>query len=318
MTIFRSASLVAIATALCTAAVATAQDDNIDELAVLFGARETVLDIALSPSGNKIAYISAGPEHTEVLNVVDLAGDAKIRQVAANSEKTADLVSCEWATESRLVCQVSGMARAPDGTLLGFDRLFAISDDGSNAQELSQRQSSRALGFVQQGGDVVALDVDGEQGKILMSRQLVKEVTIGTRLANDQEGLSVDLVDVESSQRRSRENADSGAQRYIADEAGKVRIKVRARSDGRGFLTGEYDYAYRAKNSNGWKLLKDLTIAGQPVAGFAPVAVDSADDVAIGFISLGGYDAVAAFALDGSGAGRQLRHRKTLHRLFQS
>lgn len=309
MRFFRAASALVIGAAMFGAPAASAQDAEVDEAAALFGARETVLDIALSPSGNKIAYVSAGPQHSEVVNVIDLAGDATIRQVAGNSEKIADIDWCEWATETRLVCQVSGMARAPDGTLLGFDRLFAISDDGSNAQELSQRQSFRAMGFVQRGGDVVALDVGGEQGQILMARQLVKEVSVGTRLANEEEGLGVDLVDVENGRRRTRERADPGAQRFIADEVGRVRLKVRARSDGRGFLTGEYDYAYRAKDSNGWQLLKDLTIGGREVPWFSPVAVDSARDVAIGFISIGGYDAIAEFTLDGSGTGRVLMAR---------
>ena len=310
MTFRVSAGLLVISAAIFAAAMARAQGDDHDAAAALFGARENILDIALSPSGEKVAFVAAGAEHTEVVYVIDLAGDAALHQIVGNSEKIADIDFCEWATETRLVCQVSGMARASDGTLLVFDRLFSVSDDGSNVQELSQRQSSRSLGFVQQGGDVVAFDVGGEQGQILMSRQLVREMTVGTRLANEEEGLGVDLVDVENGRRRTRERADPGAQRYIADEAGQVRIKVRARTDGRGFLTGEYDYVYRPKDSSNWKLLKDLTISGQAIPWFSPVAVDSARDVAIGFIVIGGYDAVAEFALDGSGTGRVLMARE--------
>ncbi|MDC8753208.1 hypothetical protein OIK40_00970 [Erythrobacter sp. sf7] len=158
---------------LCAASPAWAEDEGIEALAAMFGARETVLDISLSPSGEKVAFVSAGPEHTEVLSVIDLAGDAQVRRIVVNSEKIADLDFCEWASDTRLVCQASGMAKSGDGVLLPFERLFAIDDTGDNVQELSKRQSGMALGFVQQGGDVLALDVGGEQGQILMSRQSV-------------------------------------------------------------------------------------------------------------------------------------------------
>jgi hypothetical protein len=84
-------------------AAAWAQE-TADEAAIRFGSRADVLDISLSPSGNKLAYVAAGPGHTEVVNVIDLAGDLKKRPIAANREQIADLDWCEWATESRLVC----------------------------------------------------------------------------------------------------------------------------------------------------------------------------------------------------------------------
>lgn len=290
-------------------APAAAQDSEIDALAALFGARETVLDISLSPSGTKVAFVAAGPEHSEVVNVFDLAGDAEIRRIVANTEKIGDIDWCEWATDTRLVCQISGMADGGDGVLVPFDRLFAVSDDGSEVMELSKRQSSRALGFVQQGGDVLALDVGGEEGQILMSRESVEEYGMGTRIADRESGLGVDLVDVNSGKRRSRERPDDAAQRYVADEAGQVRIKVRARYDGTGRLTGENDYFFRLPGKNGWDKFENLTIDGKPVPWFSPLSVDSARNVAIGFIVIDGYDAIAEFALDGSGVGKLLMAR---------
>ena len=46
-----------------------------DQDAIRFGIRESVTHISLSPSGKRIAYISAGPQHTEILNVIDLEGN---------------------------------------------------------------------------------------------------------------------------------------------------------------------------------------------------------------------------------------------------
>ena len=174
---------------------------------------------------------------------------------------------------------------------------------------MSKRTSPRALGFAQQGGDVLALDVGDEQGQILMSREWVEENTTGTRVASRDNGLGVDLVEVASGKRRIRERADPAAQRYVADEAGQVRIKVRARFDGNGRLTGDYDYFFRMPGKNGWDALDNLTIEGKPVPWFSPLSVDSNRNVAVGFIRNGGYDAIAEFALDGSGAGKMLMAR---------
>ncbi len=75
--------------------VSAAAQATTDEAAIRFGARESVMDISLSPSGNKIAYISAGPGHTEIVNVIDFTVDAPARQVVANTEMVVDLDWCE-------------------------------------------------------------------------------------------------------------------------------------------------------------------------------------------------------------------------------
>lgn len=288
--------------AMLLAGPAVAQD-SLADAARNFGVRATVLDISLSPSGTKIAYIAAGPEHSEVINVIDLEGDAKIVSVLRNTEKIGDFAWCEWATDTRLVCQVAGMGKGTDGLLVPFDRLFAINDDGSAAKMLSQRDSFRALGFNQNGGDIVAFDVSDSEGEVLMTRNYVPESDINTRLANSKSGLGVDLVDVTTGRTRSREAPDDGALRYVADEQGEVRIKVRAIYDGTGNLTGDYVYLYRTPGSNTWKKFEKLTLDGKPLGGFTPVAVDSARNVAYGFITKGGYDAVIEVRLDGSEAG---------------
>ncbi len=110
-----------------------------DEPAIRFGARADVLNISLSPSGSKIAYVAAGPAFTEIVYVIDLKGDLKERPVATNVEQITDVDWCAWATESRLVCQVAGVDYGPLGVLVPFERLFAVNDDGSNLKDLSQR-----------------------------------------------------------------------------------------------------------------------------------------------------------------------------------
>ncbi|MDP5103963.1 MAG: S9 family peptidase [Erythrobacter sp.] len=283
-----------------------------DELTIAarqFGIRASVLDVSLSPSGTKIAYITAGPEHTEVINVVDLDGDAKIVAVLKNTEEIGDFDWCEWATDVRLVCQFSGMGKRPGGVLIPFDRLFAVNADGSNAKMLSQRDSPRATGFNQNGGDIVAFDVSDGEGEVLMTRNYIPESDLNTRLANSKSGLGVDLVDVTTGRTRSREAPDDGALRFVADQDGRVRIKVRALYDGTGNLTGDYVYLYRAPNSNTWKRFEKLTVDGAAIDSFTPVAVDSVRNVAFGFIRRGGYRAVVEVLLDGSDAGKLVMAR---------
>jgi dipeptidyl aminopeptidase/acylaminoacyl peptidase len=294
--------------ALALAAPLAAQA-NEGDAAIQFGARADVLDVSLSPSGTKLAFVAAGPSFVELLYVIDLAGDLKPRLIASNSEQIADVDWCEWATESRLVCQISGMAYGPSGVLLPYDRLFAVNDDGSNAKELSKRQSANALQALQFGGDVIALDVGGEQGKILMSRQYVPEANAAARVYSDKSGFGVDLVDVENAKRRVREGADEVAVGYVADETGRVRLKMRALRDGNGRLTGQRDYFYRAADNDRWLPFMALSVVGAPVRTFLPVAVDSKRNVAYGFLPKDGYDAVAEFALDGSGQGKVLLAR---------
>jgi dipeptidyl aminopeptidase/acylaminoacyl peptidase len=142
-----------------------------------------------------------------------------------------------------------------------------------------------------------------------MTRQYVPESNPATRLYSDKSGFGVDLVDVTTAKRQSREGADELAVHYVADESGWVRVKVRALRDGNNRLTGNYAYFYRAPGSNDWLKFENLTIDGAAVPGFSPVAVDSSRNVAYGFITQSGYDAIAEFALDGSGTGKILMAR---------
>ena len=289
-------------------AVSAAAQAATDEAAIRFGVRESVMDISLSPSGNKIAYISAGPQHTEIVNVIDFTVDAPARQIAANTELSADLDWCEWANDQQLVCQASGMAVRPDGVLLPFDRLFSIDVQTGASKELSKRQTAAAVRVAQGGGDVLALDVGGQSGRILISSEAVPESDVRTRMVSKAEGLGVEIVDVATGKRSALERYDPLGRHYIADTVGKVRMKVRNRMSS-GRLTGEYETFYRPTEGDSWKPLENLTIDGAAVPWFSPAAVDSARNVVIGFVTKDGYDGIAEFPLDGTSAGKVLMSR---------
>lgn len=304
MTLGVSALALGLSVGVASLAVpAAAQDvESLEDTAARFGVRASVLDISLSPSGSKIAWVAPGPEHTEVLKIFDLNSDAGVQMIIRNTEKIADLGSCDWVTDERLICKVYGMARRGDGLLVPFDRMFSINDDGSKAQQISERQSWRALGFNQDGGDIVALDIKGQEGQVLITRNLIRENSIGTRLANKKEGLAVERLDINNGRRKGVESADELVSRYIADENGEVRFKVRSLVDGNGRLTGKRVYMYRPAGGGSWKRLEDISLGGSPIEGYSPIAVSAADNTLYAYHTLNGYDAVIQVPLDGSKA----------------
>ncbi len=289
---------------VCAPAAASEPSDE----AKRFGARSSVLDVSLSPSGSKLAWIAPGPGHTEVLYVIDLEHGGGVSQVSYNDEIQADLGRCDWATDKRIVCEVYGMARRSDGVLLPYTRMFALSDDGTDPIGLNERRSSRALGFNQDGGDIVALDVDGEEGQLLLTRNYIEERTTGTRLANSKEGLGVDLFDVQTGRRKVQVQPDKGASYYLADDDGNLRLKVRRGSDGSGRLTDERTFMVRDPGGNSWRRLEDISLNGQPVS-FSPVAVDAVSNSLFAYTSLGGYRALIGVPLDGSNEARLIAAR---------
>ena len=102
------------------AAPASALTANAEDLAARFGARTTLLDISLSPSGNKVAYISSDNASTEILYVVDLAGTAEPVPVTRSSDANSDLDNCSWASDDWLVCETSGYSQVEGGIPVGF------------------------------------------------------------------------------------------------------------------------------------------------------------------------------------------------------
>ena len=288
--------------ALLAASIATAsgaQAQTLDRDAAVFGAREHVHDISLSPDGSKIAYIASLGDTGEVVYVVDLQGAAVPLGVLNNTDDFTDLTSCNWATNERLICGAYFLSNAT-GQMLGFTRLVAIGADGSDLDLLSRSPSARSIGFSQTGGSVLALDVAGESDKILMARDRLGEKTTGTRMARSQSGLGVDLVDIHSQSSSTVELPDEEAVRYIADETGRVRIKVRHPLSASGSLDNEVVYLYRQPNSDDWERLAVAEVNSQIRTGFYPLAVDASKNVVYGFDDDNGYQALFSVALDGS------------------
>lgn len=284
---------VAIVGAFWSSAIFAQEQQSIEVDAGSFGARRDILDISLSPSGEKIAYISSGVGSTEILNIIDLAGDGTPRAISANSEANTELTSCDWANEEWLVCEVFGIELV-NAVLLGFTRMVSVSVEDTDIVSLTQRNSARALGARQDGGSVISLDMEGEDDLILMTSEFVPEMTTGSRLASDEDGLGVESVNVTNGRRRIVERADLYASDYVADDNGDLRLKINRPFNGVGNYTGEVEYYYRAAGERGWERFP------RNLEGFAPVAVDSRTNMAYGFVEVNGFDTLQAVSLDGS------------------
>jgi hypothetical protein len=119
------------------AAAASAQQARPDAPA-LFGARETIEQMTISPDGRRIAYLMPDAGRGTAVVVQALDGDPRIITRASGAPER--LSWCRFVTNDRLVCRVRYMTSL-DEQLLGVQRLFAIDADSGNLRQLGQRES---------------------------------------------------------------------------------------------------------------------------------------------------------------------------------
>ena len=289
------------AAALPIVAQAQSSPDSVEDIATRFGTRASVLDISLSPSGTKIAWIAAGTDHSEYLLVADLAAGTGISTINLGLDQNADLDNCSWVTEERLVCQVWAVGETR-GLLVPFSRLFAINSDGSDVVQLTQRMSGRAFGVNQFGGNIVSLASGDKDGRILVTRDYLPEVSTGTRFSSNEEGRGVDEVSVENGRRRVVERPDPLASFYVADETGKVRMLARRLLNNAERFSDDFVYLYRREGETEWLQFDVLEADGKPLKDFFPVTIDSARDAAFGYAEIDGFNALVQVPLDESKA----------------
>ncbi|HLL29510.1 MAG TPA: S9 family peptidase [Allosphingosinicella sp.] len=265
-----------------------------------FGAREEVLDIALSPSGSKVAFISPGPGRSTLLYTVEVGTAAEPRMALSADGKPERLSSCGWVSDQRLICTVYMVVEnVVPGQPTGATRLVAVNADGSNVKLLSRRSRADDLYVALGGGEVIDWQ-PGTEGAVLMGRHFVPEGKIGTNIQDNREGYGVDRIDTASLSTKGVEPPRRGASDYISDGRGNIRIMAITDVAGTGYQTGKVTYHYRAKASRDWKTLGTVNFITNE--GFFPIAVDPDLDVAYGFRrGQGGRLALYKVALDGSG-----------------
>ena len=264
------------------------------QAAAAFGACEAIQDIALSPDGKKVVFLAPAPGAGMLAMVADLA-TGTVAQVQYTDAKPLNLIECGWSANDRIVCSMYGITAAT-GQRLSFTRLVAFDADGKRPIPLGRRSRGEALRISQYDGDIIDW-TSGEDGKVLMERDVVPEYSTGTRIAESGNGLAVERVDTRTG-KSERIEPPMAASGYISDARGNVRMMVVRKADSEtGSLRGETVYSYRLAGQHNWR---EFSRIGIDEAGLRPIAVDGTANVAYALKKTNGRDALYRVALDGT------------------
>jgi dipeptidyl aminopeptidase/acylaminoacyl peptidase len=266
--------------------------------AALYGAREAVEHIDISPDGTHVVYLQPGAGRTTIAFVHELGGTGAPRVVLRSNGDPDRLRWCNFVTNERLICQVSGMVS--NGTLLiPYSRLVSIDVSGQNLTALGERGSAYDARLRQDDGSIIDW-LTAADGAVLMSREYVPEAgRIGTNLSRTADGLAVDRIDVRTLRSTRVEAPNRRASRYISDGRGNVRImSARTTRGSTGQIGSIVEYFYRTAGSRDWRSLGDFdTVTNE---GILPLAVDASLDAAYVLKKLNGRFALYRVKLDGS------------------
>ncbi len=280
--------------ALSSSASVSAADLVTDAKA--FGARDAVLAPDLSADGSSVVYITPGSGRKSVAVKGNLE-TGQFAQVASSDGAPEGLRWCNFASASRVVCQITGATSNNLFQILGFSRLLSLNVDGSDPKMLGQSDSFYDA-WIRQFDAAVVDWLDGTDNKILLERQYVpEEGKIGTRFVRTKNGVGVDRIDVRTLVSDSIESPRDGVANYVSDGRGSVRLMAmpEATTPNSGILSGRVKYLYRTTDSRDWKnlgLFDDKE--------FQPLAVDAETNQLYALKKKNGRFALYGIKLDGS------------------
>lgn len=257
----------------------------IDEAAKLFATRSSGFSPDLSPNGDKLLYLGAGPGAVTYLHVVNLASN-KDDVILQSSGQPEQLSYCGFVDENWAICNFHGDMTV-SGIVYGVSRLAAVDIGSGKVIRLGAAEHSVEHAFVQFDGNVI----DGlpeKHSAILMERAYP--------VAGGGTAVGVDEIDLDPFKVTPVEHATGRDVGYMTDGHGTIRIRSEATYDDLGRLTGDRSYAYRRPGSDDW--------VGLPESGkdFSPLVVDKASDSLYFTKPLNGRDALYRIKLDGSNA----------------
>jgi hypothetical protein len=261
----------------------------------LFGPRDSVFYLDISPSGRYAVYIAPARGTASAAVVVDLRNGGDVRPILRASGAPERLQWCRFVSDARLICSVRGIVSSV-GDLIPFSRLFAVNADGTNQRELGQEASSDDARLRQFDAEV--LDWLPEDGSaVLMARAYVPEAReTGTRTQRRASGIGVDRIDINTLRVTQVEPPTGQASGYMTDGHGNVRIMYSSRTEGEGQETGRTDYSYRLPGSRAWHDFS--TYDSITHEGMYPVAIDAANNTAYVLKRLNGRRALYRVKLD--------------------
>lgn len=304
----RFIGLLAAATAVASPLPAALADHSLADDAKAFGARESVRSVAISPSGKKLLFITAVPTRTSVLQVIDIA--TKASKIIAKSEGDPKLYWCEFGSDTEVVCKFGGAGKYMSD-IVSFSRTVAIPLDGGKIKELGHPPGPFVPTGTQYDGDILDWLPD-DPGSVLMQRTYIGEnIRPGSHIQDTRDGLGVDRIDLATLKATPVELPRPGANGYMTDRRGNVRILTSAQVTGeRQDLTGLVSFKFRRSGSKDWEPF--LQYDQRTKNGGIPIAVEAQSDSAFVLQKLNGRDALYRFKLDGSNASTLVASNPTV------
>lgn len=291
-------SLIAVGLWAGTGTAAFAELATLAEDAKAFGTRAAASQAAISPSGDKVVMLVAGPGRQTLAKVFDLKTGAAATALASPGNPET-LNWCQFASDTQLVCRYSANLDT-SGQVVGFSRLVTLGIDGKGLKLLGQQESFYDSKLRQFDGAILDW-LPGEQGAVLMAREYVPETgRTGSNISRTKEGLGVDKIDLKSLKADSIEPPDRLNSGFMTDGKGNVRVRIRDEVNGNGILTGRTTYAYRISGSREWKKLGEYESSKN--TGIYPLAIEAESNSLFALEKLDGRDALFRVSLDGSGA----------------
>lgn len=261
----------------------------------LFGVREQVQHIDISPDGKRVVYVAPGPGRTTLAQVAEL-GSGEAHVVLQSGSGSDRLAWCNFAGNERLVCRFTGIVDNA-GMLVPYSRLVALGIDGKGIAMLGQKSSRYDARLRQFDGDILDW-LPGEDGAVLMAREYIPEAgKIGTRMVRKADGLGIDRIDVATMDSTRIEKPMKHADFFISDGRGTVRIKgYQVERGSTGQLSSRVVYHYRVSGSQDWTPFSEWDDG----AGMMPIEVDATTNSAYVLKTLDGRHALYRVKLDGS------------------
>lgn len=104
-----------------------------------FARMPQIRDVAISPDGGHVAFISSFDD-ASVIMTFDRRAGGDFQRLSASEPGRFDLHKCEWANNSRLLCSLTGNIRDRRYAQTPFMRMVAVDSDGSNLKVLESSE----------------------------------------------------------------------------------------------------------------------------------------------------------------------------------
>ena len=257
----------------------------LDQAAKLFGERPSAFAPDLSPSGDKLVYLSAGPGASTVAHLIDLNKRTDL-VIARSNGKPHQLHWCAFSDDRWVICSFGGMVQRANLTY-AIGRMVAL-DTVTGAFHPLANTSRGTQTFLQFDGDIIDWLPD-EKGSVLMQRTYPAASGLTEQFA-------LNRIQIDPLKETTAEGPTTTEYDYMTDGHGVVRIRSSIFTDRDGYNTGFSNYQFRATPGGKWFSMR------QADRDFRPLAVDR-DLNALYFLKpLNGRAALYRMKLDGSGS----------------